>query len=245
MVERHDARQERAPSQPTSRRRRSHAGRIAGAAIGVAATTGIGLGLNHTGHGAAVGVACGGTERWNVKVANDADAPQVNTAPQADTIAILNGVLPGPIDGGGRMDIEKREYTISGYLAFFKQETDSDYHLVITDNVGGYSKGHSIIVEIPDPDCFSGESGKGGATSRFGQQIAEARTEFEDQTSTVDGTAISTRGIPVTVTGVAFFDFLHNQTGHSVPHKGMDGKSKVLELHPVTSIEFDKSQEQE
>jgi hypothetical protein len=234
-----------APSPAPSARRRSHAGRILAAAIGVASAIGVGHGLVTPKSPAAAGPACGGTERWNVKVANDPDSSAIDLNPSSAEIAALNQISPGPVDQGGRMAIEKKVFTVKGFLAYFKDEADGDYHVVLTDQSGQFTRGktppsgHSMVVEFPDPNCFSGKSGAGSSTSRLGQAIAEARAEFEDKTNGMDGTSIKPASIPVTVTGVAFFDFDHGQTGRSTPHTGVDGQGKVIELHPVTAISFD------
>ena len=191
--------------------------------------------------------ACGGTERWNVKVANDADAEggkvSLNSA-AAGSVAALNAIMPGPLDAGGRMAVEEKEYTVSGYLSYFKHEDDGDYHVVITDQPGDFTRakngapnGRSMVVEFPDANCFMGKSGLGPSTSTLGQVIAEARNSFEVHVGSLDGMKI-TNPPRVVVTGVGFFDFDHGQTGRSTPHPGVDGQRKVFELHPVTSITF-------
>jgi hypothetical protein len=243
------------PAHPRRRSRRperarSHLGRIAGAALGVAATIGVGTGLNAPAPKTPPGRTCGGTERWNVKVANDPDAKLVDLNPVgAGSIAELNGKLPGPVDSGGRMDVEKKEYTVSGFLSFFKHEEDGDYHVVITDRPGDFIRdkktppnGRSMVVEFPDADCLSGKSGKGPATSLLGQSLAEARAAFEEHVKGLSGTKIA-KPPHVTVTGVGFFDFDHGQTGRATPHPGTDGHGKVFELHPVTAISFDGEEE--
>lgn len=190
--------------------------------------------------------SCGGTERWNVKVANDPDATAIDTAsPPPTTVSALNAILPGLIDAGGRMDVEKKEYTVQGYLSFFKSETDGDYHVVITDAPGDYThgpgapNGRSMVVEFPNPRCFAGHNGRGRRTSVLRSQISQARAAFEEGVSGIDGRHIQDP-IKVTVTGVGFFDFDHGQTGRAQPHPGVDGQRKVFELHPVTAISFDQ-----
>jgi len=216
--------------------------------VAVGTALGVGTGLNTGAPHAPAGRTCGGTERWNVKVANDPDAPRVDLNPKAYSVAQLNGILPGPIDAGGRMDAEKKEYTVRGFLSYFKDEDDGDYHVVITDRPGAFTRGkaapngHSMVVEFPDPDCFPGKSGKGPSTSVLGQALAEARASFEEHVSGLSGTKIS-KAVRVTVTGVGFFDFDHGQTGRSTPHPGLDGQGKVFELHPVTAISFDDEAE--
>ena len=234
---------------PRPPRARSHGGRILGAALAIGTTLGVGTGLHQAGNPAAPTRVCGGTERWNVKVANDADAPKIEPNPTGPySVAALNAVLPGPVDAGGRMDVEKKEYTVRGFLSYFKSEDDGDYHVVIADKPGDFTRGkvapngRSMVVEFPDPACFKGKSGLGGATSALGQTLAEARAAFEGGTSALNGAKIS-KPVAVTVTGVGFFDFDHGQTGRSTPHPGADGQSKVFELHPVTAISFDDGSE--
>nr|MEA2797731.1 hypothetical protein [Phenylobacterium sp.] len=238
----------RAPA-PRPERRRSQAGRIAAAALAVAAATGVGSGLNLSGHHpptlTAAGPSCGGVERWNVKVANDPDAAAIDPNPRAATIGEMNALLPGPVDQGGRMQVEKAQYTVKGYLSFFKHEADGDYHVVLTDETGVYSKGkaapngHSMVVEFPDLDCLSGKAGQGAKTSQLAPAMGEALAVFESRAAHLHGSSIPPKSIAVTVTGVGFFDFDHGQVGRAVPHPGVDGQQKVIELHPVTAISFD------
>ena len=249
------ARSPQSPPRPRRRSRRperarSHLGRIAGAALAVATSAGVMTGIGAPASKTPPGRTCGGTERWNVKVANDPDAKLVDLNPVGEgSIAQINrDILPGPVDSGGRMDVEKKEYTVSGFLSFFKHEEDGDYHVVITDRPGDFKRdkgipnGRSMVVEFPDADCLSGKSGKGPATSVLGQSIAEARATFEEHVSGLSGMKIA-KPIHVTVTGVGFFDFDHGQTGRATPHPGADGHGKVFELHPVTAISFDDEEE--
>jgi hypothetical protein len=74
------------------------------------------------------------------------------------------------------------------------------------------------------------------------QSQAEARVTFEEHVKGISGTKI-TKPIPVTVTGVGFFDRDHGQTGRAAPHAQPDGRGVVFELHPVTEITFDKETE--
>lgn len=243
----------RRPRAPKTERKRSAVGRLAAAVVAVASAGGVGAGLSFSGHlpgspaavSAAAGPSCGGVERWAVKVANDPGAAAIDPNPQAKTIVQMNQLLPGPLDGaGGRMAVEKAQYTVTGFLAFFKHEDDGDYHVVLTDETGVFSKGatppngHSMVVEFPNPDCFAGKHGDGPKTSPLGAAMHEALDVFEAQAKHIDGGHIPLKSIPVTVTGVGFFDFDHGQTGRGVPHPGVDGQAKVIELHPVTAISF-------
>ena len=83
-----------------------------------------------------------------------------------------------------------------------------------------------MIVESPDPKCASG--------SRFLDNITFVRTML-DRTLQLDRAFVETLrsqpNVPVTVTGVAFFDALHGQEG--VAPNG-------IELHPVLMIDFQR-----
>lgn len=245
------------PRPPRRRRRRSppersrsNLGRVVGAGIGIATAVGVGAGLNaplppptHDGK------LCGGTERWSVKSASDPDAKKIDANPIGPfSVAQMNGILPGPLSPGGRMAAEMKQYTIRGFLSFFKHEEDGDYHVVITDRPGDFTRGktppngRSMVVEFPDPDCFRGKSGLNPAASVLAGSVGDALSTFEEKTRGINGTHIA-NPIRLTVTGVGFFDFDHGQTGRATPHPGADGQGKVFELHPVTAISFDDDPE--
>jgi len=234
--------------EPTTK---SATGKVIAATTGVAAFTTVLTGLY--GLPGEAPIVCGGSERWNVKVAQDADAigGKLNTVPVGPySVAQLNQqMLPGPYPAGGRMDVEKKLYAVHGYLSYFKPETakkgDRDYHVVITDKPGDYNEneqtnpnGRSMVVEFPDPHCFGGKSGAPLAASPLLQAVVDARATFEQHLKWSPHTKL-TEPIPVTVTGVGFFDFDHHQERRSIPHPGTTGKGKVFELHPVTEISFD------
>lgn len=207
---------------------------------------------------------CGGAlvNRWPVKVATDADAVgnKINVDPgdRVYQVSELNQqVKPGPLDSpGGRMDAEKRAYTVHGYLSYFTMENgpdgDQDYHVVIAGKPGDYTTGKgpatgdSMVVEFPNPPCFGGKNENLPHISALRQQIAEARATFENHLHGIPKDVKLSQSIPVTVTGVGFFDKApsnHLPTGHSRIWPDSKGKPVVLELHPVTQIEFDKDPE--
>jgi hypothetical protein len=235
---------------PPPERPRSNLGRLVGAGIGIATAVGVGAGLNSPPPQAHEGKLCGGTERWNVKSASDPDAKKIDPNPTGPfSVAQLNNdILPGPLSSGGRMAAEMKQYTVRGFLSFFKHEDDGDYHVVVTDQPGGFTSGQtppngrSMVVEFPDPGCFPGKSGLNPATSVLASSVGDALATFEEKTRGISGIHIA-RPIRVTVTGVGFFDFDHGQTGRSTPHPGVDGRRKVFELHPVTAISFDDDPE--
>jgi hypothetical protein len=162
----------------------------------------------------------------------------------------LNLLLPQAIGADGRMQEERVIYRLTGTLRRFKHDADGDYHVVLADDAttpysitarqGGHTiqtpaSGHSIVVEVPDPNCISGKHHNYGA-SFFLPQLQESRADFEAATAHLPkNRELGSRNIPVTVTGVLFFDFAHGQTGHGLPHPSLDAdrRDKVVELHPV------------
>lgn len=188
---------------------------------------------------------CGATERWFVKVGTDPKADQVDLAtPIASSVQALNALpslrdqVPAN-DNKFRLPEETKVYTVQGFLALFKDEDDSDYHLVITDASGKYTPGGkgtdgeetgtSFIAEIPDPNCTTGAHGDPSVHSVFASQLQATRAKFEAKFPHGKG-ADTFLGIPVTVTGVAFYDRQHLQTGRAV---------NGIELHPLIDISFD------
>jgi hypothetical protein len=69
-----------------------------------------------------------------------------------------------------------------------RPEADGDLHVVLSDGT------RTMIAESPSPSCTA------GATSLRRRQMAQARAQVE-------------LCAKATVTGVAFFDFKHGQTG--------------------------------
>ena len=115
--------------------------------------------------------------------------------------------------------IELTTFKVAGILKAVKKETDQDYHLVIADPA---NPDVTMIVEAPDPRCALG--------SKFLDNIDFVRHEIDRQFGF--GVAEIRRlepNVPVTVTGVAFFDALHGQEG--VAPNG-------IELHPILVIAF-------
>lgn len=152
-----------------------------------------------------------GKERWAVKTMTDPLATNVTLTPQATSIADLVSIAP-PVEPTDRVNpTEETTFTLQGTLTVIKQEADSDYHLVVEDG-----QRNTMIVEASSPSCAQG--------SRVLTQIEQVRTAIDAR----GGTSM-TLPIPVTATGVGFFDRLHNQTG--VAPNG-------VELHPLVAIRF-------
>lgn len=162
-----------------------------------------------------------GVERWSVKTGTDADAGLINLQSTTQTTIAALDALPAPSNLPANNRIQPTETTVfqlQATLTEYKLESDSDYHLVLSDG-----SGHTMISEIPDPNCV-------GSSSPLLTSIHHARAEF-DARYTPTGT-FQTANVAVTVTGVGFFDFLHGQTG--VAPNG-------IELHAVLDIQFGTS----
>lgn len=192
---------------------------------------------------------CGGQERWAVKDGTDPSAGQVDfTNVQTKTIGDLVGIQHAPIPDRGDettrlVPDETNVVKVQAHLMQWKMETDSDYHLVLTDDTEeftqgrGRASGHSVIGEIPDPNCLSGSHDEFGTSSPFlsigdgSMGISAARTQLENQFPNADlsGGWNDAGGTMVEVVGVTFFDPAHGQTGRA-PNN--------LEIHPIVSIKF-------
>ena len=159
-----------------------------------------------------------GVERWAVKTGTDAAAAQVNMTAKDTTIAALRAAAnPGATSNSARLpnSAEMQLWRLSNVtLTQYKLESDSDYHLVVAD-----SSGATMIVEIPAPSCV--------ASGPWKAAITAARAAF-DQKFTVTP-SFQAANVPVTVTGVGFFDLQHGQTGVA---------PNAIELHGVLSVCF-------
>jgi hypothetical protein len=165
----------------------------------------------------AVTASCG-VERWSVKTGTDADAGKITLQSTSNSTIAALASLPAPSSLPSNNRVQPTETTVfrlQATLTEYKLETDSDYHLVLSDG-----SGHSMIAEIPDPPCV-------GSGSPLASSIQKARTEFDAKYTPTS--SFKTANVPVTITGVGFFDFLHGQTG--VAPNG-------IELHAVLDVQF-------
>ena len=174
-------------------------------------------------------------ERWAVKTAADADA-QALTGQSATTTTVAQMralAVPPQLPPDGRSEgAEKTVWQITATLQTYRREADGDYHLVIADD-----QGSTMIAEIPNPGDIT-------SPSFFATQIAGAREAFdghfqitEDVSAPTAPAAMEPGGgpqfaqisVPVTVTGLGYFDFNHGQLGVA---------PNAIELHPVINIVF-------
>lgn len=165
-------------------------------------------------------LACG-TERWPVKTGADRDAGKVDTSSQSSTITELTDLHapPHPLSRkSSRFPAELKTYRVQGVLTLIKKEADEDYHIVITDPEDDEL---TMIVESVAPGCTDG--------SIFTQEIEDVRKAIDKKFGSVGKKKKTNLKIPVTVTGVGFFDPIHGQEG--VAPNG-------IELHPILEITF-------
>jgi hypothetical protein len=163
-----------------------------------------------------------GVERWSVKTGTDPDSGLVNlSSTTSTTISNMRAfAAPSPIPANNRVQpAETTVWVINATLTQYKLESDSDYHLILDDGAG-----HTMIAEIPSPSCV-------GTSSPFASGISHARSQFDAAYTAT--TSFQTANVPVQITGIGMFDFLHGQTG--VAPNG-------IELHPVIDIIFNPSQ---
>jgi len=158
-----------------------------------------------------------GFERQPVKVAADRDAGLIDPTVRETTIAALT-TIPAPRDPEERYDrrympVETTIWRIRATLrdiSFFAE--DGDYDLILADETG-----HTMIVEAPEPRCATG--------SAVAVQIADVRRRIAARFPAVPARP----GIPVTLTGVGFFDII----------RGFPGQApNGIELHPILAIEW-------
>jgi hypothetical protein len=163
-----------------------------------------------------------GVLRWPVKTMGDADAGAVVRTPKASTIATMRA-FPAPKvrpQNGRANAIEETEFGVSGNVIKWGLEPDSDLHLVLAEP---NDPTQTIVLEVPDTTCVA------AATKDVRDSIGIVRQEVVRALGPppIGITALSAP-VPVTVTGVGFFDF-----GHSTGHP-----PNAFELHPLLSIHF-------
>ena len=109
-----------------------------------------------------------GVERWPVKTGADADRGHVSTKVVATQVASLVKIpKPSHYPTNNRIvPTELHVFQVTATVTQYKEEADSDIHLVLHDSVG-----HSMIAEIPAPTCVA-------SSSRWRSNIATARATW-------------------------------------------------------------------
>jgi hypothetical protein len=159
------------------------------------------------------GGSCG-SERWNIKTGTDSEAASLSLVPHPNTIATLVAL---PAAGGGTTREMPTETTLwelkNVTLTELKEESDSDYHLVISDG------SHTMIAEIPYPTCAT--------NSPWSCFMSRSRAEIDAKYTVT--TSPQYPAATITLRGIGFFDFSHSQTGVA---------PNAIELHPILQICF-------
>jgi hypothetical protein len=221
-----------APSAPSSSSRTAQASTGAVSA-GPAGKAGVADGSDHEGILAApvtgTAVHCG-YERWSVKTGTDPLASKVNLTPTPSSVAALLALKsPLPAYKGKyppqtkRQPSEERTVTLSATLIRYTLEQDNDFHLVLS------ASGKTMIAEIPNPLCVKGGPFVAGITTARHAFIAQTGYNPAPPPPGAYSPSFVTCSIPVTVTGVVFFDWPHGQSGVA---------GNAVELHPVLNIAF-------
>jgi hypothetical protein len=162
--------------------------------------------------------ACGqcGTERWNVKILEDAEAGDINFSPVSSTVhKQLAFPKPAYHEANPRDATEKKVYKIRCKLIKYKAEGDKDWHLVVQD----LTTNEKMVVEIPSLDCID------QSNPRF-NKIDVSRRRLKAQVGPVTNDyRLPPAGTRLEITGVGFFDKSNHPTGF-----------KGRELHPVLEL---------
>jgi hypothetical protein len=150
-------------------------------------------------HVSSPAIAMCGVERWTIKTLQD--RPSLFPA-RATTVASLVS-LPRPLSlPNRRLRFERRILTVTAAVTLVRLEDDLDYHLVLRTGP------NHMIAETPSSLCTR------RATRVRRLQMQKAR----------NAARLCRRA---RVTGVAFFDFNHGQTGVA---------PNAIELHPVLAF---------
>ena len=142
--------------------------------------------------------ACG-VERWTVKTLQD--RPRLLPVREARIAYLVSRPAPHPLPDT-RLPFERHVFRVTAAVTLVRAEDDSDLHLVLSDGT------RTMIAESPSPACTA------RATPTRRRQMAQARQRV----------SLCIRAV---VTGVAFFDFKHGQTGVA---------PNAIELHPVLAF---------
>jgi hypothetical protein len=186
-------------------------------AVTAAAFVFAGLASSHTGRHyvvAAPGLKCG-VERWPEKTLADPAEPSINFTARSGSIDALTK-LPVTVGFGGARGVgtEQRNFRVKAKLVGIKTESDGDFHLVIADP----RTGATMIAEFPSKTCTN------GAPAAKRKKMETARAAILQACGFTPSSGYHHLTGTASINGIAFFDFLHRQTGHA---------PNGVELHPV------------
>lgn len=155
-----------------------------------------------------------GVERWKIKTLTDTTSKRIDFNIINTNIQYLRSLsLPEKItQNTPRQQFEQKCFKIRAKVLEFKKQEDSDCHLIVCDP---NDINQIMIVEIILP--------KHG-NNLYYNQFKKVRDELNYRIK-----SRSLRGKVFEISGIAFFDILHNQKG-----KAPNG----IELHPVLEFKF-------
>jgi hypothetical protein len=146
-----------------------------------------------------------GVDRWNVKTLQDRPA----LLPVRTTTIRYLVSRPAPhLLPRTRLPFERHIFRVTASITLFRVEDDGDLHLVLRDPKGLY-----MIAEAPSPGCVN------RSTLLPKVQMLNAR-----RAASLCARPPGAPAVRAVVTGVAFFDFKHGQTGVA---------PNAIELHPI------------
>ena len=157
-----------------------------------------------------------GTERWDVKTLNDAEADDIDFTRVSSTVhKQLAFPKPAYHENNPRDPTEKRVYKLNCKLVKYKEEDDDDWHLVVQD----LTTNEQMVVEIPSLDCID-------QSNPHFSKIAVSRKRLKAQVGPVTKDyRVPPAGTKLQIIGVGFFD----KSNHPAGFKGR-------ELHPVLEL---------
>jgi hypothetical protein len=162
-----------------------------------------------------------GSGRWTVKTLSDKKAVQVDFEPRWRSIRALSNLkAPKLRPGEPRIyPYEFRTYSVRGHLLMAGRAKDWDLHVIIA-RPGHWKR--TMIVEFPHADgCRASLSIKHDEMAGARRSFIDACGSMSESFKTLDGLA--------RITGVAFFDPDHGQTGVA---------RNSVELHPVLDFKM-------
>jgi hypothetical protein len=149
-------------------------------------------------------VALCGAERWAVKTLQD--RPHLVPVHPASIAYLVTRAAPLDLPAT-RLAFERQIFRVHARVELVRSEADGDLHVVLSDGQ------RTMIAEAPSASC------DGGAAAAWRRQMSRARAAVRDCSG-------------ATVTGVAFFDYHHGQTGVA---------PNAIELHPILGFRCSSS----
>ena len=164
-----------------------------------------------------------GFARKNIKTLSDSDTLKINFTEIIPSTVHEQILLERPLGKiTTRLNNETKVYSIKCYIIGYKKEIlDKDIHIILKD----IDTDETMVAEIPSPKCFEIRE-----TSRY-LSFIQLREWFMNNIGSPYYLKFIylEKPIPVTITGIGFFDFMHGQ-------KRMAENER--EIHPVLSIKL-------